>query len=503
MKLVVAASDKQIQATENTQQIIQLEPYRKPLSTRHIPPEILAEIFQFSATLDEYNFVRVCHYWYDVARDTPELWRYWGGSLRDWKRASIYSRTHVAIDLVLDRFEEEDLKFFDLNLRNALRDHAGANAIQKIHLINKNEELMSSILSLLTPEGNVVRHSSIKSIYLGGSVDPSEFFARNHFQQLQKLSLDHTGLALAHLKATTLVNLSLANTSDCKSPTSQIISLLASNRNIRTLKLSLFVPGNCNKPEATRQVALPHLEELYLEGKPHHVLQFWSQLEFSAMVKKATFSLVDCRLKTINMQSIQPYLCGVLQHYAKVGAGLKVSIDSSDKDGDVALCVSGTGTGTGGPEMDIFLFNKKGTQMKLFYTKILRLLPKERIADFETDSLEIEEMPNLRCLRLLMVVVSDGFLLPRPDGPNAHTKLFPLLQELHLTDVTAKDNNWDPLIHYLEHQSISLHVEGHICLEVRMKIEPLVAELTYIPEQEYGCDICGHCQGHSLVPTSN
>ena len=478
---------------------IQLKRAQNSLSVLgRMPPEILGGIFQFSAIAGHYKFLEVCHYWYEVARHNPGLWRYWGDSLEDWKRASVYSKTPLAIDLVLDRIiiehriKKEDPRLFDDNLQKALRDRVAANTIQKVHLMNRDEELMSSIILSLTPEGNAVRQSSIKSIHLAGSVvDLSEFFARNHFQQLQNLSLGHASLALAHLKATTLVNLSLAVRSFSELPTTpQIIPVLVSNRNIRTLKLSLTASDDSNNPEARRQIALPHLEELYLEGKAHHVLQFRSQLESSGSgtVKKTVLVLYNCTLETITTESIRPYLSGILQHDAGVGAGLKVRLNCYHSHRRITLCVSGAGTG--GPDVCISMAREGGTQTKPFCINILRALPKERITDFETNFLEMEEMPNLRCLSLRNVVVSGGFLLSRPDGLNAHAKLFPSLRELHLPNVTAKDNNWDPLIHYLEHQSVSLHLKGHICTEVREKIEPLVEAFRYIPDQINKCNTC-------------
>ena len=41
-------------------------------------------------------------------------------------------------------------------------------------------------------------------------------------------------------------------------------------------------------------------------------------------------------------------------------------------------------------------------------------------------------MPNLEALCFVNTIVSDGFLLPNPDGPNAHTKLLPSLRQLYL-----------------------------------------------------------------------
>jgi hypothetical protein len=74
-------------------------------------------------------------------------------------------------------------------------------------------------------------------------------------------------------------------------------------------------------------------------------------------------------------------------------------------------------------------------------------------------------MPNLETLYLSYPVVSDGFLLPDPNGPNADKKLLPSLRQLYLEDAEVEDDNWDPLVTYLAHQTsggqaISLKIFG-------------------------------------------
>ena len=135
---------------------------------------------------------------------------------------------------------------------------------------------------------------------------------------------------------------------------------------------------------------------------------------------------------------------------------------------------------------------------------VLALLPRESIVDFETDLLMTEEiavaMPNLEALHLVTAVVSDGFLLPDPNGPNSHNKLLPSLQRLYMEDGEAEDDNWDPLVAYLAHQtsggqavSLNLSCEGvHVCPKVIKRIEGLVEELIYVPDKSQECPF-GKC----------
>jgi hypothetical protein len=99
----------------------------------------------------------------------------------------------------------------------------------------------------------------------------------------------------------------------------------------------------------------------------------------------------------------------------------------------------------------------------------------------------IVAMPNLEALYLIDTVVCDGFLLPKPDGPNAHTKLLPSLQRLYLEDTVAEYHDWSPLFHYATRQTsgdhrFSLFLFGeymHVCSEVAEEIEGLIEEFVY------------------------
>ena len=80
--------EKQIE--EGTGDTIQLKRTRNSLlniSTR-VPPEILGSIFCWNVIPDgdyphfgglrkgSYNFLLVCHHWFEVASHTPELWSF-------------------------------------------------------------------------------------------------------------------------------------------------------------------------------------------------------------------------------------------------------------------------------------------------------------------------------------------------------------------------------------------------------------------------------------------
>ena len=311
-------------------------------------------------------------------------------------------------------------------------------------------------------------------------LDPSYFFAHNRFTQLQHLSLCRTNFALAHLKVTTLVHLSLSNNPlNPSTTTSQIIQLLALNPSIQILKLHLLALDDDSGPDNGELVPLPHLEQLFLDGKVYHMRKILSRMKFFGTVKTTKLWLHDCTPEMVDRESIRLYLCNVLQYGAKVGHGLKVDL-MLDRPDPTYLHVRGLKTPD--PEATLFIFPPGGAQAP---TSILRGLPLERTIQFKTNSLQMEEMPNLERLQLESVGVSDGFLLSRPDGPNGRERLFPSLQKLYLLGDVPRNDNWDPLIYYLDHRRVFLHVNSYICSEAKKKIWPLVTGITDTIDREW------------------
>ena len=270
----ILALDKRIE--EITAELIQLKRSRNSLSNvARVPPEILGHIFRFNITTEDgdpqfagiqkgsYNFLPVCHHWFEVAHRLPELWSFWGNTLEDWKRQHPHSGTSP-LDLVLDGTECR-VGPFDGTLQDALRDYAARDAIRKVHLRSDETQLLTTIISSLTPENNI-RDSSIESIALSG-VEASNLFFLHRFKKLQNLSLsgrfalsswawDSLGSGI-----TTLVNLSLSFNSLSSTPTiSQIMSLLASNPNIRTLELESMRVQDCDGRGSESRVPLRHLK---------------------------------------------------------------------------------------------------------------------------------------------------------------------------------------------------------------------------------------------------
>ena len=509
-------------------QIIQLKRTRNSLlNIARIPPEIFGHIFCFSITRvgdphfpktakGSYNFLLVCHHWSQVALRTPELWTSWGNSLKDWRRS--HPRSGIsALDLILDGWFCKD-GVFDEALRGTLMDRAARDVIRKVHLASYDKKLLAAIISSLVHEGEETRPSSIESIVLS-YVDVSDLFTQYRFPKLRNLHLSQKFRISSwdFLKSTTtLTHLLLSDIETSPSPsvvptTLQILSLLASNPNLRSLTLDTLPVNDDGGYNPRLQVPLRHLEHICLKGHFHHLFPILQRLEFPERMARGEVTLLDCTPQKV-LKVIGTYIPDYLRRDAGFGDGLGIFLQSNpDRISFRARVIGVTDHGPNHLPRDGSPYRRfEGTLSRTIprdvrrklCIDILALLPQECIIDFETTLSVTEEvvaaMPNLEALHLVQPVVSDGFLLPDPNGPNAHKKLLPSLQRLCLERARPVDDDWDPLVTYLAHQTsgdqaISLDLdENHVCSEVIEEIEDLVEELVYEPDPELGCPF-GRC----------
>ena len=425
-----------------------------------------------------------------------------------------------ALDLILEGWNYGDGHFGEA-LRDALRDRVARDVIRKVHLKGKNTGLLTAIISSLIPEDEGVRPSSIESIVLSYvDVDVSDLFARHIFPKLRNLHLSGRFRISSWdcLKSTTtaLTNLSFdflgIDPSSAVPTTSQIFSLLTSNPNLRSLTLNSLPINDDSGYGPGFQVPLRHLERIFLTGTFHHVFPILHRLEFPERMNRGEITLHNCTPREI-LEVMGPYIRDYLRRDPRFRDRLGMFLRSH------AYCIlvgaSVVGVGHRGPdrlpqdgppygrfEARLSRIISRNARKKL-YIDILALLHQESIIDFDTDLSVTEEvvigMSNLEVLYLTRPVES-GFLLPDPNGPNAHKKLLPSLRRLYLEDAVAMDDNWDPLVTYLAHQtsgdqtvSLELFGEGvHVCSEVIEQIEGLVEELVYEPDPDQECPF-GKC----------
>jgi hypothetical protein len=500
----IRALEKQIEAGQGD--VTKLKRVRNSLLniSTCVPPEILGYIFVWSIAREEdhslstdshfdgirkgsYNFLLVCHHWFEVASKTPELWSFWSNTLQVWSERC--NRPGVApVDLVLDEHENGPGSFVDECLRCALRDRGAQDKIRQIHLTGARADTLSAILSPLTPRGEDIRSASIESIDLqtGGShvVDVSEFFARHSLPKLRSLFLH--GLfrmpSWDHFvpQTTLLTTLSLDTGESSLSPpptTSQLLSILAANPNLQELSIANAAVPEEDSDGSKSQVPLRHLKEVRLTGELRRVFGLLSRLalpETLGIMALNTLSPTAEDLSQIPGPFLREYFRRNHMLRDRLGINTRVTWDRIliyavavgephlwDEPGREPLpCV----------EFQVVLDNiTPPDALSDLCIDIIASIPLDRVLGFRTNlpSHRMEglltAMPNMNALDLFDVELSKGFLQPNPDGPHANAKLLPSLQELHL-DVTQNDG-WGHLTTYLSHQTsgnqaISLGVSG-------------------------------------------
>ena len=518
----ILALEKQIE--ERLGNVIQLKRTRNSLlniSTR-VPPEVLGQVFRWNvipvgdfAELQKgsYNFLLVCHHWFEVAAGTPELWTFWGNTLEQWSRR--YQRSGTApLDLVLHarHVNARGAVSFNGPLRDALRDHAARGSIRSIHLRGRNTNLLLSVIYSSILEGEDIRYSSIESLTLEHTnLDISDFFSRCRFPKLRVLRLSTSGRISSwehlRLQATSLTTLSLEFTRAPKSPaTSQLLSILTSYPNLHDLTLhETMIPHDVGDGSAFR-VPLHRLEKLELIGNCHHVFRLLRRLEYPDTLDSVRLHLLECVGEGVS-EFLEPYLRDRIQRDDRFQG--RLGIISSCTSSSILFEVNILGEFSipitlprhGRPSVSFTVIFRdmlpRGADEKLCID-LIAPTPRERVVDFTGGFRAYDmrdlliTMPNIENLNLTRSVVSDTFL---QLNPLSHTKLLPSLRHLCLDYFTLQNgDNWNPLIAYLRHQTsggqaISLGLRGvhpSIPLEVVREIESLVDEfdLGYSGEDE-------------------
>ena len=279
----IRALEKQIQEGEGD--IIELKRARNALLnvSAHIPPEILGDIFAWCLVRGEghsvhswrfgglqkgsYNFLLVCHHWFEVAFRTPELWSFWGSTLQDWKKR--YHRSGATpLDLVLDGDESDPGALFDESLRCAVKSRVMQGTIRQVHLSSSDSDTLISIISSLTPTDEGCQNDNIESIICQNEgfevVGISDLLARSRLSRLHVLDLYGNfwipSWDCLPSRTTSLTSLLLEVSTSPPSPTittSRLFSILTSNPNLRELLLSdAALPDDSNG--STLKVQLPN-----------------------------------------------------------------------------------------------------------------------------------------------------------------------------------------------------------------------------------------------------
>ena len=504
------------------------------------PPEILGEVFSWILFRRDpvpnddsrfnwfckgsYNFLLVCHHWFQVASHTPTLWTYCGNTLQHWKKWLHLHPQVTPLNLVLNDITPGATRSIDHTVQDALKDLAARDAIRQVHLRCRSRDLLSQLISFLTPKGEAVQWRSIESIDLEHTwgvspFDVSDFFARVHLPKLRSLLL-HGPLILSswnHLAHQTnvLTTLSLRIKLSSPSPpptTSQLFTILISNPGLQVLSLDSPVIPEDDDDKFVSQVPLQHLKKLYLNSQLHHAVKILERLAFpyplNTLEVAASKSVVESVLKTLGLfvrlyfQSNRFLWDRLELAVLAIPTAIKITVEI---------------------EHGADLINPLSANFKVYPTEVtprevmrslcrdlVAFVPQERVCSLRTSLplAELEDlfiaMPNIENLVLFFAGLSEGFLQPNPDGPHSKSKLLPSLRSLHLIDCTLINHNWGPLTAFLGHQTsgslpISLRITStgsHMCPDVAKQIRDLAGEFTLDAARLVGgkCPL-GRCKG--------
>ena len=493
----ILALEKQIE--EHERAIIRLKRARNSLLnvSTLLPPEILGSIFCWNVipdgdfdglTMGSYNFLLVCHHWFEVASCTPELWCSWGNSIRDWTRRHTRCGT-APLDLVLGGYTAEGYKLDD-DLRDALQDRATRGIIRRVHLSGINvAELLGSVVSSIVTNEETPRSNGMESFILlnrGGSsiVDVSALFSRYHFPKLRCLCLDGCRISSWDLlKSHTMVLNILDLTSSGLLPTpslSQLLSVLSSSPLLQTLMLSQnSIPHIIDNDRSSPRVPLCHLKKFYLLGNFHHAFGLLNKLELPDKVDDLSLSLDECSPSDVS-KILGPYLGDLVRRRGRFpdgGLGLVISLNSRDlhlNAGDVrgghdfAGVVDFADVSVG---MNLALEGEEATRLGF---DIIAQIPREQVFILHTSlpilrSQELcVEMCNLTYLCIEDADLSTLFMEPIVREPYTPKDLLRNLDRIAFIWPVLSDGDWGPFIDFLSHRAAA----GNRISSLRLKHHP-------------------------------
>ena len=511
----ILALEKQIEEYERI--TIRLKRTRNSLLnvSTLLPPEILARIFRcnvipdgdFSGLpKDSYNFLLVCHHWFEVASHTPELWCFWGNSIQDWShRHSRYTTT--PLDLVLMGYQGRDL---DDGLRNTLQDRAARDTIRRVHL-RTGPELLNSIISSIVTKGEP-QLSSIESFILQNdgnmTVDVSEFFAQYQLPKLKCLHLLLCGVSswdLLKSQTTILTTLKLVTGYWLLAPTiSELLSILSSNPLLQEFTLSCDShPHITSSDRFSPQVSLPHLKDLHLASGFRHVFGLLGHLKLPDEMNNLKLSLYDCTPSDIP-QTLGPYIGDCVQRQSRSPSnGLRLLVVFDCRT--FHLCVGDAHKLDNSTRMVWFMTaevimreNPESEEAEGLGFDLIAHIPLEKVSDLRTTLpiLHLEElcvkMCNLTHLYLIGVDLSTLFMGSGVCGPHTSEDFLCSLDSIWIIQPTQSSCDLSPLVHFLTHRatvgnkisSLRLSSLRYMNRDVTQGILPIVEDFGEVDSEE-------------------
>jgi hypothetical protein len=468
----IRALEKKIQ--EHERAIINLKRARNSLlNVSTLPPEVLGSIFRWNAIpvgdwgglrKGSYNFLLVCHHWFQVASATPELWCFWGNSMQDWRHRHALCRA-APLDLVLITSVNHDL---DDGLRGALQDCAARGVMRRVHLDGSYATtLLSSVISSIVTKGEETQSISMESFILrssgGPSINISDFFSRYHFPKLQHLDLYGFNISswdLLGSRITSLTTLLLTSDERLPPPTlSQMLLILSANPNLQSLTLSKSSVPPADSDGFSSQIQPRHLKRLHLTSNFGRVFGLLDRLELPDKMDSLYLSLSECSPSDL-LQTLGPYLGNRVRRRFPGGLGISVDcgpnfsflsilVGDAREDGLIQggwyMAVDGTTNVTlGEEEADELCFD------------IIAHIPQEVVVYLTTMSLPIlrsEElcvrMCNVTHINLEQVDLSTWFAEPDTREPHASEDLLRGLRSISIADSSLSGDDWGPFTRFL------------------------------------------------------
>jgi len=501
----ILALEKQIE--EGLGDVIQLKRARNSLLniSTLMPPELLGQVFRWNVIPDydfgelkkgSYNFLLVCRHWFEIAYGTPELWTYWGNTLKQWSRR--YQRSGIApLDLVLYTHyyaDDENAVQLDGPLRDAVRSRAACGSIRSVYLRGPGTGLLNSVVSSLILDGEGVRDSSIESLILEHTfLDVSNFLSHHRFPKLRVFCLlaclEITPWDRIGLHATSLTTLSLGFPGVPNGPTpSQLLSILTSYPNLQDLSLhQVMIPDDVGGG-STFRVLLPQLRKLCLVGDCCTVFQVLDRLEYPDKLDLMHLDLTQCAGEVVS-ELLEPYLRAQIRRDDRFQNRLGIQLSCRDDSISFGVGVLGKldtfpmALGHDYPSVSFsagFRRSLPRGAIEKACTTLIAAVPREHVVGFtgEPNIHAVRDLPvtipNDENLYIVGSEISNTFLQP---DPLSNTNLLPSLQHLCLDYFTPQnDDDWGPLMAYLTHQTSGGQAISLISPEVVRVIESLVDE---------------------------
>lgn len=441
-------------------QIQHLRVQNSLLKVSSLPNEILGEIFACNIFRGEYdyghntrfehNFMSVCHHWRAVALSTPELWSWWGPTIRAWHRRSAFNRPGL-VDLFLD-----DTWYFGSHLNpslcEALRGHVTEGEIRRIDL-TASVELIEAILSLISNGGSLPRSLVELSVTTAFSqtLDLSKLLSNGPLPRLRRLDLTGCRVTSDALKCTTaLTALTLVTLGPEPTPTlPQLLSVLSANPLLRHLELGLL--RSIGTAQNSAPVPLPLLDALIVDGPFHAVFPLLQGLGLPNRLGVLKIDLFRCTPQEVS-DTLPQY---VGQRAQRWDGGLKVLV-LTDGNGPLHICVGSSEDDAGwfltaDAHLELDLGEGMGSEeLERAGLQYIANIPQSRIVDLRTTSHGLLRSQEL-CVGLRSL---ESLRLVRADFPASIAEwdrgLLPCLRSLAIIELDlGREGDWRPFIGFL------------------------------------------------------